>query len=96
MAFHELSTNSLKYGALSTPGSQVRIEWERGDERCPFTISWVETGAGNGKPLAHKGFGSAVIVDMVESVLDAAVEVSLSDGEFAWKVKARSRKGLAD
>ena len=96
MAFHELATNSLKYGALSTPGSKVSIEWERGDERCPFTISWVEAGAGNGKPLDHRGFGSTVIVDMVESVLDAAVEVSLSDGEFAWNVKARSRKGLAD
>lgn len=96
MAFHELSTNSLKYGALSTPGSKVRIEWELGDERCPFTISWVETGVGSGKPLAHKGFGSTVIVDMVESVLDAEVDVSLSDGEFAWKVRARSRKGLAD
>ena len=35
MAFHELTTNAAKYGALSAPGGRIEIRWQpvRGDNR---------------------------------------------------------------
>lgn len=64
LAFHELATNALKYGALKCPTGQVAIAWsvEPGPDGDRVTINWKETG---GAPLAdpptRKGFGSRVV-----------------------------------
>ena len=47
LAFHELATNAAKYGALSVPGGQVRIEWLCGDQATAqqlITLVWHELG----------------------------------------------------
>jgi PAS domain S-box-containing protein len=61
MIFHELSTNSAKYGALSAPEGRLRVEWRAvGDDQV--MVEWTETG---GPPLtappARQGFGSTLI-----------------------------------
>ncbi len=63
IAFNELATNALKYGALSNEAGCVLIEWAvvpmpAGNR---LIIRWQEK---NGPPVAppsHKGFGSQVI-----------------------------------
>jgi PAS domain S-box-containing protein len=59
MAFHELTTNAVKYGALSRPGGRVAIRWRREGGR--LQLSWTESG---GPPVAaspRRGFGSMLI-----------------------------------
>lgn len=63
LAFHELATNALKYGALSTPTGQVSICWtltatETGEE---FAMEWRETGGPVVAPPQAEGFGGKVI-----------------------------------
>lgn len=94
MALHELSTNSLKYGALKLPRGRVSLNWWRSPEGT-FTLEWTETGVGPLSPPTRKGFGHSVIVDMVASALDADVEVEFGDGGYRWKVSTRSTVGLA-
>lgn len=57
LLFHELATNSMKYGALSSDSGQVRIEVRR--DGPGVVIDWIETG---GPPLdgppEHEGFGT--------------------------------------
>ena len=63
IAFHELATNAVKYGALSNEVGTVQIRWEtRPDtdgERLHLT--WQETGGPVVVPPTRKGFGSQVI-----------------------------------
>ena len=72
MALHELTTNAAKYGALSTPAGEVRIEWRHGPHgRLAFR--WAEAGGPAVKPPRRKGFGTSVIVGMIRDQLDGEV-----------------------
>jgi PAS domain S-box-containing protein len=59
MVVHELSTNAVKYGALSVPGGQVIITWRGQDGRLALT--WQESGGPPVSPPERKGFGSNLI-----------------------------------
>lgn len=59
MAFHELATNAVKYGALSNDAGRVVIGWHVADGR--LRLSWEER---DGPPVTlptQKGFGSRLI-----------------------------------
>ena len=72
LIFHELATNSAKYGALSREEGRVRIELaEAGDT---ITIDWRETGAPGSEPPEHAGFGSQLLDMSVRSQLDGSME----------------------
>jgi len=61
---HELATNSVKYGALSTDDGKVTVHWTIVGETIDLT--WVETGGPQISALPDKqGFGS----EMVERIL---------------------------
>jgi two-component sensor histidine kinase len=62
MAVHELATNAVKYGALSTDG-KVDIVWSQvpGDEVPSFRFTWTESGGPRVVEPAAKGFGSRLI-----------------------------------
>ncbi len=70
MAFHELATNALKYGALSRPAGRVTIHWNlkplEGDKHM-LVLRWEETGGPRVKPPTRRGFGSTVIEKFVAS-----------------------------
>ena len=59
MAFHELTTNAVKYGALSRPGGKVDVSWRRGDGR--LRLEWTETGGPLAAEPSRRGFGSHLI-----------------------------------
>ena len=60
LALHELGTNAVKYGALSTPFGKVVIVWERIDEAHGF-MTWRESGGPAVQPPSRKGFGSRLL-----------------------------------
>jgi two-component sensor histidine kinase len=59
MAIHELSTNALKYGALSTETGVVAITWQVVDGRVQ--IDWTETGGPPVHPPTAIGFGTRLL-----------------------------------
>ncbi|MBR0900818.1 GAF domain-containing protein [Bradyrhizobium tropiciagri] len=59
LLLHELSTNALKYGALSRPTGRVSVSWNVHEDQ--LTLRWREA---NGPTVANpsvKGFGSRLI-----------------------------------
>jgi two-component system, chemotaxis family, CheB/CheR fusion protein len=62
LMLHELGTNALKYGALSTDG-RVRIAWrvEQADGKHHLHFVWEERGGPPVAPPADDGFGSQLI-----------------------------------
>ena len=85
MALHELSTNSLKYGALSHADGRVELNWSVSADE--WHIEWRET---NPVPIAEpvrKGFGHRVIVDMVASTLEAEVDIAYEQKGLRWRAR---------
>ena len=72
MIFHELATNSAKYGALSGGGT---LCLRGGVTDGAVTLSWDETGAPAGGPKADgTGFGSRLLCQTIERSLGGRFE----------------------
>jgi PAS domain S-box-containing protein len=63
IAFHELATNAVKYGALSNEAGSVLLTWtvEPVPEGDRLILRWQERGGPPVTPPTRKGFGSRVI-----------------------------------
>lgn len=76
MALHELSTNAVKYGALSNNQGIVHVEWSV-SEAGALKLEWREAGGPAVTPPTKPGFGSR----MIERAL--AADGGRSDFKFA-------------
>jgi two-component sensor histidine kinase len=56
---HELTTNAVKYGALSGPSGRISVVWSNAAGR--LTLEWVETGGPQPATLTRVGFGSKLL-----------------------------------
>src|SRR5690606_5294544 len=63
MAFHELTTNAVKYGALSVADGCVSVSWDvtGGPDGERLRITWRERGGPRVEPPKRRGFGSRLI-----------------------------------
>lgn len=64
LALHELATNALKYGALSTEAGQVQIAWNLAHNQLgarQISLLWRELGGPPVTPPDHTGFGTRLI-----------------------------------
>lgn len=68
LIFHELATNSAKYGALSTPTGTIGVRFSRTSDRV--LIEWAERGGtAPAKAPDHAGFGTRLLTLSVEAQL---------------------------
>jgi two-component sensor histidine kinase/CheY-like chemotaxis protein len=88
MVIHELSTNTVKYGALSTGEGRIDIGWEIDSSGAEpiFSICWRES---NGSPIiapTHRGFGTTVVTKMVEMSLDGETDLNYTSTGLIWRL----------
>ena len=88
LALHELATNAAKYGALSTNTGQVHISWElpKPDGYRQFVFVWQESG---GPPVirpTEKGFGTAVLEQVMAEYFDTPPRIEFAPGGVCYKV----------
>jgi PAS domain S-box-containing protein len=78
MALHELATNAVKYGALSTPGGSLSVSWRLdGGPRGVLRLRWAEAGGpAVAGPPARRGFGSRVLDATMRGQLGGKVSVA--------------------
>jgi two-component sensor histidine kinase len=79
MLLHELTTNAVKYGALSVPTGCVRVEWSLGPNG-KFVLRWIEMGGPTVTPPTRQGFGTLVL----DRVLSAQLH---GKSRFDWREK---------
>ncbi|RWF46414.1 MAG: PAS domain S-box protein [Mesorhizobium sp.] len=95
MAFHELGTNSSKYGALSSDAGGVEITWTIGSSALgerEFQLTWEETS----KPrpgdrrdeTTRKGFGTVVLQRVAPQSLGGSAVLERSPGHLKWRLSA--------
>ncbi|MEO0642106.1 MAG: PAS domain-containing protein [Pseudomonadota bacterium] len=72
LVFHEMATNSAKYGALSAVEGKVTITLQRGAQDA--TITWQETGGPTTQPPTDKGFGSRLMSMAIEHQLGGEMQ----------------------
>lgn len=91
LALHELATNSMKYGALSTSKGKVSIDWEfhqTGDEPQRIRLKWEEHDGPPVTPPTRKGFGHFVIDRMATQSLNAKVDIDFRPEGLVWVLDA--------
>ncbi len=77
MGFHELATNSAKYGSLSVPEGRLSVTWSLHYEegRHWLLLSWVESG---GPPVSQpigKGFGTVLLERVLAVQCEAQLDI---------------------
>ena len=60
MIVHELTTNAIKYGALSNADGQVSIDWDV-SAAADLRLVWAERGGPTVSPPASRGFGTRLV-----------------------------------
>jgi PAS domain S-box-containing protein len=78
LALHELATNAVKYGALSTQNGHVDIRWRRVEEGKAFRLDWAEVGGPPVAPPTRVGFGSKLIERVLSNEIGATVKLEYS------------------
>jgi PAS domain S-box-containing protein len=97
LALHELSTNALKYGALSNGSGQVELTWERIDGEQPrLQLKWRESGGPPVQKPTHTGFGSFLLQRTLGQDLNGKVMVNFDPEGVVCLVEAPLRAGVAD
>ena len=67
LALHELTTNAVKYGALSVPSGRIALTW-RLQSVNRLAVRWVETGGPQVTPPTRQGFGTRVMTRICEQL----------------------------
>ncbi|MEZ5842491.1 MAG: HWE histidine kinase domain-containing protein [Hyphomicrobiaceae bacterium] len=98
MALHELATNAVKHGALSTDAGRIDIGWciESGEGGDTFVMTWQEAGGPPVKVPQRHGFGTSVTSSMVEWSLGGAVTLDFAPSGLFWKLVTSAKKVLND
>ncbi|MCE7028649.1 HWE histidine kinase domain-containing protein [Jiella avicenniae] len=74
LVFHEMVTNSAKYGALSDSLGEISVDW-RIDENDSCEIRWRESGGPPVQPPSRRGFGTTIIERSIPHDLGGEVSI---------------------
>jgi len=92
MAFHELGTNSAKYGALADDVGRVEVRWTvEGEE---IHIVWDEFSdaiLADEASETRRGFGNVVLQRIAPQSVGGIATLKRTEGHLAWSLKAPVR-----
>jgi len=94
LCLHELTTNAIKYGALSTPAGSVIFEWQLRDDQ--LAICWRETG---GPPVVtpeRTGYGTRYLHAALTSLFGQKPEITFLPGGLRCEGIGPARKILSN
>jgi two-component sensor histidine kinase len=77
MAFHELATNAVKYGALSAASGRVKVDWtvDGWGDGAVLTVNWVELDGPVLETQPSPGFGSRLLRQTITRELAGQLDI---------------------
>ena len=99
MAFHELGTNSSKYGALAVDAGRLEITWQiaaGASGKREIHLVWDETmpvpegdrPGGRQDEATRKGFGTVVLQRVAPQSLNGSAVLERNPGRVSWSLTA--------
>lgn len=90
IAFHELATNSAKYGVLSGHTGNIAVVWDvtKIDGEKIIRLTWTETGGPTVQSIPKGGFGSVVLKRVAPQALSGSADIEYSDNGVVWTLVA--------
>ncbi len=98
MVFHELTTNAVKYGALSGPSGRVDVSWRvaaRPGQPSLLLIEWREQGGPAVAELERRGFGSRFIEGSVAAELHGVARLDFDPAGLCCTVEVPHETAVA-
>ena len=88
MVLHELATNALKYGALSSESGRVDVDWSLTGEdgERGLQLGWRESGGPAVAPTKRRGFGLKLVERETSHGLDGEATVGWDAGGLSVKL----------
>jgi len=88
LAVHELATNAVKYGALSSQSGRVHINWSIGKPNGydHFMFRWRERNGPQVSPPSRKGFGSTVLEQVMAEYFETPPQVEFQADGVRYEV----------
>jgi len=95
LALHELATNAVKYGALSTEEGSVTLSWKitPQDSDTRVEIEWLERGGPEVRAPERHGFGTRVIRSAVSGAKDGTVSLDFAPRGLCCRLRFLAPKG---
>lgn len=89
LILHELSTNAVKYGALSNETGHITLAWTHEPETAMLRLTWTERGGPAVAPPTRKGFGSRLIGRGFKGEVDGSTELRFEPQGLVCVMAAR-------
>jgi len=88
LALHELATNAAKYGALAHQTGHVTISWSVSvlDGQSRFRFRWEERGGPPVTEPGQKGFGSAVLEQVMAEHFDRPPQIEFAPSGLRYEL----------
>ncbi len=90
LAIHELTTNSVKHGALRTPDGRLSIAWDKLGT-SGYSLEWREGGIRIEAAPARNGFGSTILDEIVPRQLQAQAVREFGAQSFLYRLSVPER-----
>lgn len=89
LAFHELTTNAIKYGSLSNATGRVSIRWRLVSQKQlrRLDLDWRETGGPSVGPGGRKGFGTQLLERVFASDKSGSVALKFQQSGLICKFR---------
>ncbi len=90
LAFHELATNAIKYGALSNETGTIELTWKVLDSgaEAELWMQWAERGGPRVVKPERQGFGSRLICTAASRSLCGRAELDFPTSGIVWTLLA--------
>jgi two-component sensor histidine kinase len=90
MALHELTTNAVRYGALSVAEGYVEVRWSlnKVEGVRKLSLEWKECGGPLVAEPQHRGFGSTLLQRVLPMQCNAEVEVRYEKAGLRFRLDA--------